>query len=311
MTHHHSTALLLLPLLSSTSIAATGNETEPISLAEALLVEEGPSVGGWLEASYNDFSGNFAVGRNRIHVSGDFEGYGYEISVGYDDASSSFGLRDAYATAAWGSVDWAFGQFRAPTTSGHLVDETGQFFMDRTGFGGAGRRQTGFMGSGSFDNFGWAVAMMDDEVDDDEDLHARVSFDVIGGTRGKNEGAYDYSGTTNLSVAVALDSGEGGDTTYVEATMANGPLWAHVELADAETASPFTLAATYAINTQYEVGVRSADSDDGSGATMSIAVNRYFSGHSCKWVAQFDDGDDYDGDTSEDQRLSTGFLLSF
>ncbi len=311
------TALLLVPFTSSAPLAAASHEPDPASLSELLPLEGGPAIGGWLEASYNDFAGNFAVGRNRIHVGGDYEEVSYMISVGYEDATSSFGLRDAYATAAWGNTDWTFGQFRAPTTSSHLIGETNQFFLDRTGFGGGGLRQTGLMGAGNFDSFQWAVALMDDEADpadlndDDEDLHARVSFDVMGTSSAKSEGSYDTIGSTHLSVAAAIDHGGSGDTTYIEATMCNGPFWAHAELVDTETTSPFTITATYAIDTQYEVGFRSEDPDDGDDATLSIAINRYISGHDCKCTVQFDDGEDYDENGSKDQRISAGFLVSF
>jgi hypothetical protein len=327
MIHPRLSALFLLSLLSSASLAATENEPDPPSLTELTLPADGPVIDGWLEASYNDFADNFAVGRNRIRVGGDFNDYGYVISMSYDDESKSIGLRDAYATAEYVSMDWTFGQFRAPTTSGHLVTESQQFFMDRTGFGGGGLRQTGLMASGSFDSFGWALAVMDDEgvpvfdpLDDEviigqfgdgEDVHARVTFDVIGSSKSDSEGSYDLIGTTNLSVAAAVDNGDSGDTTYIEGTWNSGPFWAHAELADTETGSPLTLSATYMINTQYEVGARSEDPDDGTDATASLAVSRYISGHNCKWTIQLDDGDDYDSDGSEDQRISAGFLVGF
>ena len=318
MIDSHLSALLLVPFLCAPSFAATAHETPPPSLAEIALVDDGPSIGGWLEASYNDFAGNFAVGRNRLRVGGDFNDYSYKISIAYEDATSSIGLRDAYATASYGSsIDWTFGQFRAPTTSGHLVAESHQFFMDRTGFGGGGARQTGLMASGVFDSFGWALAVMDDEGapadpnDDDEDLHARVTFDVIGSAQSDCEGSYRSVGTTNLSIAAALDSGGSGDSTYIEATWTTGPFWSHVELVDADTGSPLTLAATYAISTQYEVGLRTEDPDNGDDSATSLAVSRYVSGHDCKWTLQFDDGDDYDSDGSGDQRISAGFLVSF
>ena len=317
MTHLTLSALSLLPLFSFTASAAAATEPDPVSLMALTRPAEGPTIDGWLEASYNDFAGNFAVGRNRVQVGGEFNDYGYVISVDYDDPTSSVGLRDAYATASYAGVGWTFGQFRAPTTSSHLVTESHQFFMDRTGFGGGGLRQTGLMASGTFDSFGWALAVMDDEGlpadpnDDDEDFHARVTFDVMGSAHRDCEGSYDSLGTTNLSIAVALDSGSSGDTTYIESTWANGPFWAHLELVDAETNSPVTLAATYAISTQYEVGLRTEDPDDGADSATSIAVSRYVSGHNCKWTLQFDDGDDYDADGSEDQRISAGFLVSF
>lgn len=314
MIQPHLTALLLIPFLGATSLAGSTHETDPPSLAELALVDDGPSIGGWLEASYNDFAGNFAVGRNRINVEGDFKDYGYKISIAYDDATSSMGLRDAYATATYGSIGLTFGQFRAPTTSSHLLTESHQFFMDRTGFGGGGLRQTGLMASGAFDSFGWAFAVMDDEgdpldaTDDDEDLHARVTFDVIGSAWSDCEGSYSSVGTTSLSLAAALDNGSSGDSTYIEATWTTGPFWAHVELVDADAGSPLTLAATYAISTQYEVGLRSADADDGADSTTSLAISRYISGHDCKWTFQLDD---YDLDRSGDERFSAGFLVSF
>ena len=81
-------------------------------------------------------------------------------------------------------------------------------------------------------------------------------------------------------------------------------------LASSIPTSPLTLAATYAIDTKYEIGFRSADPDDDD-ATLSFAINRYISGHNCKCTLQFDDGGDYDGDGSQDHRFSVGFLISF
>jgi len=317
MTYLQLPALLLLPLLCTTASGVTVHEPDTPSLPDLALPDGGPTIDGWLEAAYNDFEGNFAVGRNRIQVGGAFDDYGYLISVAYDDATSSIGLQDAYATAEYGSIELTFGQFRAPTTSSHLITESHQFFMDRTGFGGGGLRQTGLMASGAFDSFGWALAVMDDEGDpvdpndDDEDMHARVTFDVIGSAQRDCEGSYASLGTTNLSLAAALDSGGGGDTTYIEATWSNGPFWAHAELVDAEAESPLTLMATYTVSTQYEVGLRTEDPDDGEGSTTSLAVSRYVSGHDCKWTLQLDDGDDYDSNGSKDHRIAAGFLVSF
>ena len=311
------TALLLMPFISSLSLAAPSHETEPASPSEFMVMDEGPAISGWFEASYNDMGasysdvgGNFAVGRNRIQVAGDFDHVSYMISVGYEDETSNFGLRDAYATATWGITDWTFGQFRAPTTSAHLINEANQFFLDRTGFGGNGLRQTGLMGSGKFDNFGWAVALMDDEADlldptDDEDLHARVHFDVLGASAATSEGSYETLGNTHLSVAAAIDRGESGDTTYIEATVSNGPFWAYAELVDTDTKNPFTVAATYAINTQWEIGMRTQDDDTDWNPTTSAAITRYISGHDCKWTIQFADG----GRTNKS--LSAGFLVGF
>ena len=314
MIQHCLTALILLPLTSSAPLAAPSHEAESVSFPELMTSEDGPAINGWFEAYYDDFSGGFTIGRNRIEVGGEHNDVSYLISVGYEDASSTFGLRDAYATAAWGSTDWTFGQFRAPTTSGHLINEANQFFLDRTGFGGGGLRQTGLMGSGSFDSFSWAVALMDDEGDpldlndDDEDLHARISFDVLGSSS-MSEGSYDTLGSTNLSVAAAIDQGGSGDTTFIEATMSNGPLWAHAELVDTEDTSPITIAATYTISTQYEIGVRSEDIDSSEDPALSLAINRYISGHDCKCTLQYDDFDNEDGET--DTRISLGFLVSF
>jgi len=311
MIHPQLSAFLLLPLLGNSALAVTANEPDPPSLVGLAVPADGPSINGWLEAAYNDNGGNFAVGRNRIQVGGEINDYGYLISVAYDEATATVGLQDAYATATYGSIGWTLGQFRAPTTSSHLVTESHQFFVDRTGFGGGGVRQTGLMASSSFDRFGWALAVMDDEGSGDEDLHARVTFDVIGSAHRDYEGSYDALDTSNLSLAAALDSGNGGDTTYIEATYSAGSLWALVELTDSETSSPLTISATYAVNSQYEVGYRAED-PDGSGETRtSFAVSRYVSGHDCKWTLQFDDGDDHDTERTEDQRIAAGFLVSF
>ena len=91
--------------------------------------------------------------------------------------------------------------------------------------------------------------------------------------------------------------------------MSNGPLWAYAELIDREDASPMTIAATYAINTQYEIGMRSEDLDNNNEAALSFAINRYISGHNCKCTLQYDDFDNEDGET--DTRISLGFLVSF
>ena len=165
------------------------------------MVKDGPTVSGYLEATYDSDAEVWGVGRNVVTVSGDNGGYGYHVSI--DGGSASEG-NDAYITFTMGGIGWTMGDFRAPGTGNHLANENDTTFMDRDAIGGGGARSHGLMASGSMDALGYMI-----HIGNDENLSARVTYDVMSGDG------------INLSVAYATD--EGADQSWIEANVSSGP----------------------------------------------------------------------------------------
>ena len=81
---------LVLSALAATVAVGTTNASESDwagldaelnSLTTALDSHGGPSVGGYLEATYDTDAEAWGTGRSRVTVSGDNGGYGYHVSV--------------------------------------------------------------------------------------------------------------------------------------------------------------------------------------------------------------------------------------
>ena len=100
---------LVLSALAATVAVGTTNASESDwagldaelnSLTTAL--DNHPSIGGYLEASYDTDAEAWGTNRSRITVSGDHGGYGYHASI---DSEGSEG-DDAYITFTMGGIGW-------------------------------------------------------------------------------------------------------------------------------------------------------------------------------------------------------------
>ena len=134
---------LVLSALAATVCVGTTNASEgdwagldsELSALTTSMVKDGPSVGGYLEATYDTDGDIWGTGRNRVTVSGDNGGYGYHGSLQGSEGA------DAYITFTMGGIGWTMGDFRAPGTSNHLADENDTTFMYRDAIGGGGARE--------------------------------------------------------------------------------------------------------------------------------------------------------------------------
>jgi len=267
---------LVLSALAATVAVGTTNASESDwagldaelnSLTTALDSHGGPSVGGYLEATYDTDAEAWGTGRSRVTVSGDNGGYGYHASI---DSEGSEG-DDAYITFTMGGVGWTMGNFRAPGTSNHLANEGDMTFMDRDAIGGGGARTSGIMVSGDMGGAGYSV-----HVGNGNEFSARLTYDVMSGDG------------VNLSLAYSMD--DAADTSHIEANVSSGPFGIHATMGDGVGDSAMCLTASYDVNDAWGLALRHTDQDDGSDETMDFAVT--YGDGAARWTFQQNDGAD-------------------
>jgi len=265
---------LVLSALAATVCVGTTNASEgdwagldsELSALTTSMVKDGPSVGGYLEATYDTDGDIWGTGRNRVTVSGDNGGYGYHVSLQGSEGA------DAYITFTMGGIGWTMGDFRAPGTSNHLADENDTTFMDRDAIGGGGARSHGLMASGNMDALGYMV-----HVGNGNELSARVTYDVMSG-----DGVI-------LSLAYSMD--DTADTSHMEADVSSGPFGIHATMGDSAGGDgAMVLVASYDVNDTWAIAIRSTDLDDGSDETMDWAVT--YGDGAARWTFQTNDDDD-------------------
>jgi len=267
---------LVLSALAATVCVGTTNASEgdwagldsELSALTTSMVKDGPSVGGYLEATYDTDGDIWGVGRHRVSVSGDNGGYGYFASLQANDLEGA----DAYITFTMGGVGWTMGDFRAPGTSNHLADQSDTTFNNRDAIGGAGVRSHGLMASGNMDALGYMV-----HVGNGNELSARVTYDVMSGDG------------VNLSLAYSMD--DNADTSHMEADVSSGPFGIHATMGDSAGGDgAMVLVASYDVNDTWALAIRSTDLDDGSDETMDWAVT--YGDGAARWTFQTNDGAD-------------------
>jgi hypothetical protein len=284
--------LVLSALAASVAIGTTnasegdwaGLDAELNTLTTSLDNHGGPAISGYIEAGYDtdDGSGDsaFGVGRHGVNMSGMTGGYGYNFDL-LSLNSSQFS--DAFVTFEMGGIGWTMGNFRAPTTGNHLINEEDMHFNDRSALGGGGARVGGLMASGSMDAIGYWI-----HIGNAEELTARVSYDVMSG-----EGI-------NLSVAYSMD--DLADGSWLEANLSSGPFGLDVTMGDSDAGggdSAMVVAASYNVNDTWALGIRQTDQDDGGDETMDWAVT--YADGGARWTFQTNDDDD----------LTIGCLVGF
>jgi len=290
--------LVLSALAASVAIGTTnasegdwaGLDAELNTLTSSLDNHGGPQLSGYIEAgrlSEGDFDGDpgtadsvsdWDTGRMGLSVSGSVGGYGYHMDIDGSGENDVAGGSDAFVTFEMGGIGWTMGTFRAPTTMNHLEDEEDMAFPNRSLLGGAGNRTSGLMASGNMDALGYWI-----HLGDDEDMTARISYDVMTGDG------------INLSVAASVqdnpDATPGAeDWSWHEVSVSSGPFsldYTGGDIGSFLGASGFDgascIEASYMINDNYSVSVRDTDYDvDGVDSLMDWCVNYHDGG--ARWT---------------------------
>ena len=258
----------------------TGLDAELSALSTSLVVKDGAAVGGYIETTYDADTEAWGIGRNRITLSGDNGGYGYNVSF---DATDADALDDAYVTFSMFGMGWTMGTFRAPTTGNHLEAEADLHFLDRNALGGGGARTTGLMAGGDISGFGWAA-----HYDDGGDITLRVTYDVMSGDG------------INLSVAYGMD--DGADASWMEANASQGPFGLSFTTGDGAGGDDDScIVVSYDVNDSWNVALRSeTDQDTASGDDETTIAATHTDG-GARWTIQMDDDDEF----------SVGVLVGF
>jgi hypothetical protein len=278
---------LVLSALAATVCVGTTNANESdwagldaeLTALTTSMVKDGPTVSGYLEATYDSDAETWGIGRNRLTLSGGSGGYGYNVS--FDAAGDDHDGDDAYVTFTMGGIGWTMGTFRAPTTGNHLEAEADLHFLDRNGLGGGGARTNGLMASGNMDALGWAA-----HYDDGGDITARITYDVMSGDG------------VNLSVAYA--SAE--DDSWIEANVSSGAFGLSYTMGDNDAGNEddaSSLVASYDVNEMWNLAVRSEN--DGGAADDVTTIAATHSDGGARWTIQMDDDDE----------ITVGVLVGF
>jgi len=254
---------LVLSALAATVAVGTTNASESDwagldaelnSLTTALDSHGGASVSGYLEAGYNTDTEAWGTGRNRVALSGDNGGYGYNVSIQGSEAA------DAYVTFTMGGMGWTMGTFMKPGTGADAEAENARVFSTRN-FGDTGARSNGLMTSGDMGGAGYQVF-----VGDNNDFAARVSYDIMSGDG------------VNLSVAYSMDDAD--DSSAIEADVSSGPFGLHYTMQDDSGVDDTCLTASYAVNDAWGVAIRQTDNAD----TMDWALT--YSDGGARWTIE-------------------------
>jgi hypothetical protein len=208
------------------------------------------------------------------------------------------------------------GQFKAPAGASGGRAARDQFYggmLARSAIGSnfAGR-DGGVMLGGGAGNLNWAVAIQNglDGVFDEYRTTLHADFTVMGSGSGV-EGCYGAADGMGLVIG-ASSTDDGGSTdsaTIIDASLTSGTFSLSAEFAETDGAggsssgpggtsgelalplgeSPMAISGTYAIGSDWEIGIRHQDLDlaDNS-AILSIAANNYVNGHDVKYTIQMD-----------------------
>jgi hypothetical protein len=278
--------LVLSALAASVAVGTTnasegdwaGLDAELNTLTSSLDNHGGPAISGYIEAIYDtdaDPLGTgdsaFGIGRHGVNMAGSVGGYGYNFDLNGNDSD---GNTDAFVTFEMAGMAWTMGQFRAPTTMNHLINEEDMHFMDRSGLGGNGVRTNGIQTSGNMDALGYWI-----HIGDAEEFTARVSYDVMSGDG------------INLSVAYSMD--DAADASWMEANISSGPFGIAATMGDNDTATEddaMVLHASYEVNDTWALGIRSSNDGGDSDDTMDWAVT--YADGGARWTFQTNDDDD-------------------
>ena len=312
----------------------TALDREVEALSSSLAPQGGGvAIGGYLDLLYtnNSDTDTSQFGGNNARIGFSAESSGYGVTIGTQWAGGGGAITDAYATSELGGMNLTAGFFKAPAgASGGRAERDG-FFQDRSAIGShfAGR-DSGIMLGGGSGNLNWAVAIQDggDGTNDDYRMTAHVDFTVMG-AGSSVEGCYGAADGMGLVIGASMvdDDGAADSSTIVDASLTSGTFSFSAEFADmggsttgagasagalptATGDSPMAITATYAIGSDWEIGLRHQDLDTAGGDTdLDIVANRYISGHDVKYTIGLSMSDN-DADTGSDT-ITIGLQFGF
>ena len=225
------------------------------------------------------------------------------------------------------------GRFKSPMGASGSRAEHDQFFQDRSAIGSnfAGR-SSGIMVGGDSGAFNWAVAIQDgvDQGADEYQISLHADFTVMG-SGSAVEGCYGAADGMGLVIGASMsdDGGQAESATVIDASLTSSTFSFSAEFADTPAGfsttgaggsigatsatvgdSPMAIGATYAVGTDWEIGIRYQDLDTAGGDTdMDIAANYYVSGHDVKYTIGFSMPDN-DANTGSDT-ITIGLQVGF
>ncbi len=313
----------------------TALDREVEALSSSLAPQGGGvAIGGYLDLLYtnNSDTDTSQFGGNNARIGFSAESSGYGVTIGTQWAGGLGAITDAYATSELGGMNLTAGFFKAPAgASGGRAERDG-FFQDRSAIGSnfAGRDSGAMLGGGS-GNLNWAVAIQNGDdlaASDDYQTTVHVGFAVMG-AGSSVEGCYGAADGMGLVIGASMvdDDGAADSSTIVDASLTSGTFSFSAEFADmggsttgagasagaASTAtgdSPMAITATYAIGSDWEIGLRHQDLDTAGGDTdLDIVANRYISGHDVKYTIGLSMPDN-DADTGSDT-ITIGLQIGF
>jgi hypothetical protein len=296
----------------------TALDREVEALSSSLAPQGGGvAIGGYVNFNYNnsddlgDISG-FSMDNARIGFSAENSGYG--VTIDYQLLTAT--LIDAYVTTEVGGMNVTAGLFKAPAGASGGRAARDQFYgggLARSAIGtNFAGRDGGIMLGGGTGNLNWAVAIQNgvDGVVDEYRTTLHADFTVMGSGSGV-EGCYGAADGMGLVIG-ASSTDDGGSTdsaTIIDASLTSGTFSLSAEFAETDGAggsssgaggsagaipiavgeSPMAISGTYAIGSDWEIGIRHQDLDLADNtAILSIAAVNYVNGHDVKYTIQMD-----------------------
>jgi len=314
----------------------TALDREVEALSSSLAPQGGGvAIGGYIDLGYtnNSDANTSRFGGNNLRLGFSAENSGYGVTVNTQIATGTLGVLDAYVTTAVGGMNGTAGLFKAPMGASGGRAERDQFFQDRSAIGSnfAGR-DNGIMLGGGSGNFNWAAAIQNASNDvpdaDDYQITLHADFTVMG-SGSSVEGCYGAGEEMGLVIGASLtdDDDSADSSSVIDANLTSGTFSFSAEFADmggstngpggsagatsiATGDSPMAVTATFAVGTDWEIGIRHQDLDTAGGDTdLDIAAVYYVSGHDVKYTIGLSMPDN-DAGTGSDT-ITVGLQIGF
>lgn len=310
----------------------TALDREVEALSSSLAPQGGGvAIGGYIDLLYtnNSDADLSRFGGNNLRIGFSAENSGYGVTVDYQLATAT--VIDAYVTTAVGGMNGTAGLFKAPTGTSGGRSERNQFFQDRSAIGSnfAGRGNGIMLGGGS-GNLNWAAAIQNGGTPNGDDYQITLHGDfTVMGSGSSVEGCYGAGDGMGLVIGASLtdDDAAADSSTVIDVNLTSGTFSFSAEFADmggsttgaggtagatstATGDSPMAIAGTFAVGTDWEIGIRYQDLDTAGGDTdLDLAANYYVSGHDVKYTIGYSMTDD-DADNGTDT-ITIGLQIGF
>jgi len=347
---------MILALALSTGIATSTpnwSEIPGLDIAGGSQASLAPKLSGFLRTIYAqssdlffDLNGNgtqepgegdlggFTIVNARLALSGEFDGWVYEVSTDFGGPTGAGSLIDAFAaTPRAAGVRLTMGQFQTPFLRSGLVHETRTLLLARTRNGiFYSVRTLGAMVDWEHEGLHASFAHqngVDGSADEALDT-ARFEWTALGPADRVYEGSFGLEDQAQLVLggAWSQDGGLGDESTAlaVDASFAMRHWSLQAELVDYEDdytstvlfpgeprggTTPFSVTAGWAFAPgKWEAALRYEDFDEQTleREVWSAGLNRYVAGHDIKWQLNYLHADRPTGD---EDTFALGLVLAF